>query len=233
MSAQKIVHLIIALHFWYSCYYDWYYVKIPTEIHNMGDSFLKSGKLKFLTYWDALLQSVFFTLCFLDDIVSGTSESLPKKTPLVRKIKDIMLPSLAFPLSMFVGLTFWGLYALDRELIFPKVLDDYFPNWLNHVMHTNIMIFTLLELVTSYRTYPSRKVGLTLLLSFMASYLVWIHVLNAYTNHWVYPILDVLNFPARIVFFISNIVIVVVLYVMGEKINSLRWGSRKLKIKNK
>ena len=34
----------------------------------------------------------------------------------------------------FVVVTFWGLYAVDRELVFPKHLDKIVPMWLNHVM---------------------------------------------------------------------------------------------------
>lgn len=222
MVVRTLGHFLIAAHFWYGCYYDWNYVKIPVSIKDMGDSIFNTNKLKFLTYWDALLQSVFFTLCFLNDIV-GTNDNFPKKTPVVRKIKDTVLPALAFPLSMFVGVTFWGLYLIDRELIFPRVLDAYFPSWLNHLMHTNIMIFSLLELITSYRKYPSRKVGLSILILFMATYLFWIHYIHSYTNTWVYPILDVLNMPARIVFFALGLVLSVSFYIVGEKINNVRW----------
>ncbi|KAL1494167.1 hypothetical protein ABEB36_009811 [Hypothenemus hampei] len=232
MGLQTVGHLIIAAHFWFGCFYDWNYVKIPTTVADLGDSKFNTHKLKFLTYWDALLQSVFFTICFLNDIF-GSNETFPKEKPFIRRIKDIALPALAFPLSMFVGLTFWGLYAVDRELIFPKIIDQFFPAWLNHLMHTNIMIFTLLELLTSYRKYPSRKVGLSILLIFMLTYLGWIHYIHSYTNKWVYPILELLNLPARILFFVLNFVVAVLVYLLGEKINALWWekrlGSKKTK----
>lgn len=54
MGTREICHFLAATHFWYGCYYDWYYVKIPRESHNMGESFGFSGKLKFLTYWNAV-----------------------------------------------------------------------------------------------------------------------------------------------------------------------------------
>lgn len=63
--------------------------------------------------------------------------------------------------------------AIDRELVFPKALDEFFPSWLNHVMHTNIMIFTLLEMITSFRVYPKRSKGFTGLFVFTAIYFVW------------------------------------------------------------
>ena len=31
-------------------------------------------------------------------------------------------------------MTFWGIYAVDRELVYPKALDKLIPPWLNHIM---------------------------------------------------------------------------------------------------
>lgn len=126
---------------------------------------------------------------------------------------------------MFVGLTFWGLYAVDRELVFPKAIDPYFPGWLNHVMHTNIMIFILLEMYTSYAKYPKRKLGAGILTVFMLIYLIWIHIIHAYSDMWVYPVLDVLNLPGRLVFFIGLLGLSLSLYVVGEKLSKSIWKS--------
>lgn len=129
---------------------------------------------------------------------------------------------------MFVAVSFWGIYFVDRELILPKALDAYFPSWLNHLMHTNIVIVTVVELVTSFREYPTRKRGLTILGFVMASYLVWLHVIHYYTEVWVYPVLEVLSLPLRLVFFLSSLGLVFVLYVSGEFLNNIVW-SKQLK----
>lgn len=126
-------------------------------------------------------------------------------------------------MSMFVGLTFWGLYAIDRELVFPKAIDEFFPGWLNHVMHTNIMIFILIEMYTSSRRYPSRKLGMSILILFMLFYLIWIHIIHSYSGMWVYPVLDVLNLPGRISFFAGLLGLSLSLYILGEKLNTLFW----------
>jgi len=34
----------------------------------------------------------------------------------------------------FVFASFWSLYTYDRELVYPKVLDEIIPTWLNHAM---------------------------------------------------------------------------------------------------
>lgn len=45
-------HTFAAIHFTYGCYYDWYYVQVPGQDHIMGIEY--AGKLKFLTFWDAV-----------------------------------------------------------------------------------------------------------------------------------------------------------------------------------
>lgn len=52
MGFQSVFHFLIAAHFWFGCYYDWNYVKLPVEI--TGEDVLNTKKLKFLTYWDAV-----------------------------------------------------------------------------------------------------------------------------------------------------------------------------------
>ncbi|XP_072944860.1 androgen-induced gene 1 protein-like [Epargyreus clarus] len=221
MSLLKaIFHLIGAVQFCYGCYYDYTFVRIPstsTTVTPFG------GKLKYLTYLDAMLQTVYFSVALLNDVV-GTDDSTPSRKPAIRRIKDILFTALAFPLAMFVGITFWGIYAVDRELILPKMMDEYFPLWLNHVMHSNIVLFTFMELVTSFRMYPQRKVGLSILGTFMLSYVVWVHYIYFRTGSWVYPILTVLNWPLRVVFYLFSLGFVFALYFLGESLNRTIWS---------
>jgi hypothetical protein len=57
------------------------------------------------------LQCIFFLVCLLADITSSKT---------INKVKDVMFASAAFPIGIFVAVIFWGLWAVDRELIFPK-----------------------------------------------------------------------------------------------------------------
>ncbi|XP_045475922.1 androgen-induced gene 1 protein-like isoform X1 [Harmonia axyridis] len=232
MGAMTVVHAVFAVHFWFGCYYDWVHVRIPKNEHmGMAFSFGNTEKLKFLTFWNALLQGLFFTICLLNDII-GTNEPNPKKTPIIRKVKDTLFTALAFPLSIFVGTTFWGIYAVDRELVFPKILDKYFPVWLNHVMHTNIMIFVLIEMAMNFRSYPKRKTGISILGVFMMCYLIWMHVIYHYSGVWVYPIFEVLNLPLRILFFVGLLVLIVVMYLIGEGLNNILWSNQIKAVKS-
>ncbi|XP_061511632.1 androgen-induced gene 1 protein isoform X2 [Anopheles gambiae] len=217
-------HLIAFGQYGYAIYFDRFFVHIPDDLDmpKMMRPTEYGGRSKFLTYWCLILQAVYFTICLLNDFI-GTNEVAPKRMPLIRKLKDYMLAAFAFPVAFNVGVTFWTLMAIDRELVFPKALDAVFPGWLNHVMHTNIVIFMVIEICTSFRQYPSRKAGLTGLGIFMASYLGWLHVVRHFGGIWVYPVLDVLNLPQRILFFAVSLGFCVGLYLLGEFFNNLIW----------
>lgn len=74
-----------------------------------------------------ILQAVYYTISLVNDLI-GTNEVLPgKQLPVIRRIKDYMFAALALPVALNVGSTFWSLMAVDRELVFPKALDPYFP----------------------------------------------------------------------------------------------------------
>lgn len=98
-------------------------------------------------------------------------------------------------------------------------------------MHTNIMIFIILELCTSFRRYPTKTQGLVGLSIFMAFYLAWIHVIKHVSGIWVYPVLDVLELPQRIVFFVVILIFCIVLYRAGEFMNNQIWA-KELKVKS-
>ena len=41
------------------------------------------------------------------------------------------LPNFCYQL---VSVSFWGIYAIDRELIYPEVLDAIIPSVVNHIL---------------------------------------------------------------------------------------------------
>lgn len=55
-----------------------------------------------------------------------------------------------------VTVNFWVLnLLLDPALIEDtQVLQDYVPSWMNHSLHTSVLLFTLAELLLSHRSYP-------------------------------------------------------------------------------
>ncbi|EDW36865.1 GL25826 [Drosophila persimilis] len=222
-ALRTLMHLTAAVQFTYGIYYDYSYVEFPTTEPEMRIHHPFGGKFKYLTFLDALIQALYYIVSLVNDFV-GTNELAPKRPPAIRQFKDWLMATLAFPVALNVGVTFWTLYAIDRELVFPKVLDPVFPSWLNHVLHTNIVVFIVLELFTSYRAYPKRSKGLTGLTIFMGAYLVWIHIVKHYSGVWVYPVLEVLQLPQRIVFFVAVIGFTLALYLVGEFLNNTVWA---------
>ncbi|KAI4478648.1 PREDICTED: androgen-induced gene 1 protein-like isoform X1 [Polistes canadensis] len=219
-------HAIACLQFAYSVYYDFTYTVVPTHIMKSHSAF--GGRFKFLTFWDAILQAVFFLICIINDFY-GTNAVAPKKPPFIRKLKDYLFGALCFPLAMFVGITFWALMFIDRELVLPKALDPYFPWWLNHLMHTMIMVSIVIELLLAPRKYPKRSHALSGLIGFTLTYLVWVHVIYYKNGIWVYPVMEVLTPAMRLVFFGILLIFTLLLYFTGEMLNKLVWGNGKTK----
>ncbi|XP_011339274.1 androgen-induced gene 1 protein isoform X1 [Ooceraea biroi] len=221
-------HAVSFLQFAFAVYYDYTYTIVPDNVTRVHSAF--GGKFKFLTFWDAILQAVFFLVCLLNDMF-GTNAVNPKKVPFIRKFKDYFHASLGFPVAMFVGVTFWTLMFVDRELVMPKVFDLYFPWWLNHLLHTMIMVSTMLEMIVAPRQYPKRSRSFGILMSFMLAYLIWIHVIYYKSGVWVYPVMEVLTQPLRILFFAVLLTFCTILYFIGEALNNFVWGNEHTKHK--
>ncbi|XP_059556523.1 androgen-induced gene 1 protein isoform X6 [Myotis daubentonii] len=136
------------------------------------------GSWKFLTFIDLVIQAVFFGICVLTDLSSlltrgsGNQEQERQLKKLI-SLRDWMLAVLAFPVGVFVVVVFWIIYAYDREMIYPKLLDNFIPGWLNHGMHTTVLPFILIEMRTSHHGYPSRSSGLTTICTFSLGYILW------------------------------------------------------------
>ena len=99
-------------------------------------------------------------------------------------------------------------------------------------MHTNIVVFIVLEMFISFRSYPTRSKGIKCLSSFMVGYLVWLHIVKYYSGFWVYPVLDVLNLPMRILFFVGILAFTLIMYIFGESLNNIIWN-KEIKMVNR
>ncbi|KAG5676065.1 hypothetical protein PVAND_005919 [Polypedilum vanderplanki] len=221
MAFSTLFHIIAVINFVYGWYYDRAYM---TEPDNKFRGFEFGGRMIYLTIWNLTFLCVYFIISLLNDLI-GTNEAVPKNSPFIRKIRDYLFAIAAFPFSFNVGLMFWVLMFVDRELVMPKEVDEFFPLWLNHLVHTSIMVFVTIEMFALPRKYPSRKSAMTGIIIIMAIYLGWIFCIKANTNRWVYPILAVLNWPQRIAFFAFTLSVPLVLYFVGEYFNNLVWKS--------
>ncbi|XP_075002088.1 androgen-induced gene 1 protein isoform X6 [Calonectris borealis] len=97
------------------------------------------GSWKFLTFIDLVIQAVFFGICVLTDLSSlltkgNDSQEQERQLKKLISLRDWVMAVLAFPVGVFVVTLFWSIYIYDRELVYPKVLDNFIPAWLNHGM---------------------------------------------------------------------------------------------------
>jgi len=215
-------HLLAFGVYAYGLYYDVAYVRVPSASQPPRSY---GGRWKFLTFWDLVLQTFFFGFSVVLNLISWRTQQIGVITKL-KKFRDFYFTVILFPLGLFVALTFWGLYVIDRELVFPKELDLYFPWWLNNVVHTFIVPTNLLEIVLLPHKYSPRIVSVPALCTFVAIYIAWTLYLAYFINIWTYPIFAVLNNLQRGCFFVALTSFFVILYITGEKINQRVWGKQ-------
>ncbi|KAM9666615.1 androgen-dependent TFPI-regulating protein isoform 2-T2 [Trichechus inunguis] len=127
-------------------------------------------------------------------------------------------------LNLFVFLSFWALYLYDRELVYPKILDGIFPGWLNHAMHTSIWPLSLVEFFLRPHHYLSKTKGLTLLAVSSLAYIGRVLWIYSETGTWVYPVFAKLSPVGLAVFFSLSYILTASIYLLGEKLNHLKWG---------
>lgn len=210
-----LVYVLGFTSFAYAIYYDAFVLELPEHIHSKSEAF--AGRAKYLTFLNMCLQCLFFLVCLLA-LITGSKN--------ITKVKDIMFASAAFPIGIFVAVIFWGLWAVDRELIFPKKLDGFIPAWLNHFMHTTVLPLQLYELTFSSHKYPSRVIGGGITSILILSYVIWIHVIYHYGGFWVYPVFRVLTPTTRPVFMAVCCLMGFTLYIIGEKMNAIIWNQK-------
>merc|ERR1712136_181634 len=136
----------------------------------------------------------------------------------MKTIKDDLFASIAAPVTLFVFSTFWGLYAINREFIYPKKLDGILPFWTTQFFHTTIVTI-LLECVVDRVVYPSRRKGISLLLLFGAGYLGWISYCSSQSGKWPYPFLRLMSPTAFSIFVAASALMCVFFYIVVEKYN--------------
>ncbi|XP_044866886.1 androgen-induced gene 1 protein isoform X2 [Mauremys mutica] len=111
------------------------------------------GRWKFLTFIDLVIQAVFFGTCVLTDLSSlltkgSDSQEQERQLKKLISLRDWMMAVLAFPVGVFVVTMFWSLYIYDREVVYPKLLDNFIPSWLNHGMTYDLLGLSLADSIS-------------------------------------------------------------------------------------
>ncbi|GBP71189.1 Androgen-dependent TFPI-regulating protein [Eumeta japonica] len=99
----------------------------------------------YLTYWTFGFQVTFLLLAVGCDIAEWKDYV---DAVLYKKIKywrDVTFTGLVVPFTSFVTVMFWGVYWIDRELVYPRAYDPAVPWWFNHSVHTVTFFMVVLE----------------------------------------------------------------------------------------
>lgn len=136
-------------------------------------------------------------------------------------------------LFQFVTVSFWTLYNIDRNLIFPEIFDGWFPAWLNHNVHTTPLLGVLMESYLELHSFPKRSKGFGMVALFSLVYLIWVCFIAYQSGHWVYPVLAYLSLPSRTLFIIAMAMLISLIYLVGENFNKRLWGTAIYQVKQK
>lgn len=134
--------------------------------------------------------------------------------------------SLVFPMSLCLSSLFWMLFLINREFIFPSVYDEYIPLWYNHVMHTNVLIISLIEMYVTYHSYPPMIVGISISTLFSFVYLMHMFRVHDKSELWPYDFLERFTPSRRLVLCGVFLVYVGLCFVGGKVLNMVFWLDR-------
>ena len=163
-------------------------------------------------------------------ILGSNTQPETKETPsCLQKTRDFVFSTLAFPVGIFTTISFWSIYCVDRNLIWPTLLDNFYPLWVNHMVHTTCLLSQLIEIVTVHHVYPSTKSGILTTIGFYLTYLVWILFLAFRKDVWIYPVLQKLSPIGRTLFIAAFGVLGGVLFMAGKFLNQKIWGNNTKK----
>ncbi|XP_041988240.1 androgen-dependent TFPI-regulating protein-like isoform X2 [Aricia agestis] len=148
----------------------------------------------YLTGWNFSFQIMFLSLSVLYDMLEWLEHSGGRLAQRVRYWRDIIFCGMVVPFTMFVTHMFWTVYAIDRELVFPKVFDEVVPWWFNHCVHTNTGVMILVETLLQPRPYPTCRLIEELLYWVIAvAYAVVFYTIFFSTNLWLYAVFGVMT----------------------------------------
>lgn len=240
-AVVNIFHLLALGQFSFALYYNYVFIA-PLEMKVRGFEF--GGPLVYLTILTSVSWKLEFNFDRTDFLISALLSKVVQVAYYVialltdftranglRRLRDYVYGTFALPLAFETTLMFWAMTSIDRELVFPKALDAFFPRWLDVILHTNVSIFILLDMMLVRHIYPKRSTAVRGLTVFMLSYLIWLYVIFMNTGKWVYGIIGMFTAPQRIGFFVACGLVTLLLYWIGELLSKLSAGNDKTKKK--
>ncbi|XP_028131296.1 androgen-dependent TFPI-regulating protein isoform X2 [Diabrotica virgifera virgifera] len=213
----------------------------------LGDSMKNSGKEKeeefeevavfagfefcFFTLWNFIFQLVFMIVAIMDEAAKLMKLPISTQNKL-SKTRAVMFNTVLFPSTLVVVSIFWTLWHIDRELVFPKVLDLFFPQWLNHMLHTFILLPVIIEIMLpkKHNFVKFQKAAPALALLFLSYTILYF---SLYFRHgvWLYPVYKVLTWPQRLLFSAAQLCGALGYQKLGIVLQNSKRSQNKQKVK--
>ncbi|XP_014285540.1 androgen-dependent TFPI-regulating protein [Halyomorpha halys] len=212
---------------------------LTSNVDFLSDKFLMKGygnMMYFFSLWAVGIDVICFGIYSALDVIRIYGKQSQKAMKMMSTLKNVacyILFSLVFPLSVVIMILFWGFYFWNRELIYPSVLDEVFPSFLNHMMHTFPVLVAMLYMFMDIKIEPPKWKTFIVLTVYMIVYTFVFFAVRTLKGEWVYPVFDYLTtFQTTWVLtatFIGPFVSFFLGYFVHERIKDIRsYFGRKL-----
>ncbi|CAG9853822.1 unnamed protein product [Phyllotreta striolata] len=187
------------------------------EIHKMG-----THRFGYFTLWNFIFQMVFMIVAIIDESLKHLNVS-KRKQQLLHKIRAEMYNVVLFPSSLMVATIFWSLFYMDRELVFPKVLDEFFPWWLNHMLHSFILLPVIIELLLPKEHHFVKFEKAVPILVFLFGLYTTMYF-SIYFRHevWLYPVYKIMTWPQRGLFTLGQFILALCYQKIGIELQNCK-----------
>ncbi|VVC45195.1 FAR-17a/AIG1-like protein [Cinara cedri] len=202
----RVSRLFITSYYAFVCYYGLFVldlrgIDIPTFL-NLGDNWW----WKCISVWNLAIQTAYFIYCtvFIDFADSGPGKTWIKpRLQKNKKIRDFVYFSIIFPITIDVCVMFWVICVVNKPLLFPNEMKNWVPDWYNHAVHTNPIVLTLFEMVTTDHRLPKMIESTAGLFALSGSYVACLLYNKFTTGRWVYLIIGeiVSSLPELVLYF--------------------------------
>ncbi|KAL7628214.1 hypothetical protein AAE478_002413 [Parahypoxylon ruwenzoriense] len=148
------------------------------------------GHYQFLTIIGLSLALCTFVVGFLADVTLSSR---------LFQLKNILSVCSA-PLEVLISILYWGLYAIDKSLLFPPEFQlDFLPDFGFHAAPALFLAVDLFLLSPPWTVHGYSALALSEVLAF--SYWLWVEYCFSHNGWYPYPIFDILSTWKRMLLF--------------------------------
>ncbi|XP_049948430.1 androgen-dependent TFPI-regulating protein-like isoform X3 [Schistocerca serialis cubense] len=193
-------------------------------------SFSACYSLEYVSVWNQVLQQVYVFSSLWVDIVKAFPGRFPYSRKAASAVRNFLFPACVVPINTIVLVLFWSLYLSAPHMIEDRgIMERYLESWMNHCLHTNIIIISLMEIIICAPKFPSRRRAFVTIVGMVLLYSITASSCRMLGGPWAYPIVKIMfsNWMSFIVFQAICISIGFSGYIVAERINNLVHGEQR------